>query len=102
MIGEKIGEAVSGKEDNKETYNLNDMAVSMAELPPEIRKQYYSGEPKYSGVQTTANLEGEVAMKVDIDITNKTPTVNAEFIRNTTGGRVMLELGSAKTARKTL
>ena len=102
LIGEKIGEAVSGKEDNKETYNLNDMAVSMAELPPEIRKQYYSGEPKYSGVQTTANLEGEVAMKVDIDITNKTPTINAEFIRNTTGGRVMPELGSAKTARETL
>ena len=77
--------------------------VSIYDIPIfEITNQYMSGEPKYSGVQTTSTLEGEVAMKVDIDITNKTPTINAKFIRNTTGGRVMPELGSAKTARETL
>lgn len=105
-IGEGIGSAVAGDDEEQLSETLEDQlpagTISAETLPPEITNQYMSGEPKYSGVQTTANLEGEVAMKVDIDITNKTPTVNAEFIRNTTGGRVMPELGSAKTARETL
>ena len=105
-IGEGIGSAVAGDDEEQLSETLEDQlpagTIPAETLPPEITNQYMSGEPKYSGVQTTANLEGEVAMKVDIDITNKTPTVNAEFIRNTTGGRVMPELGSAKTARETL
>lgn len=105
-IGEGIGSAVAGDDEEHLSETLEDQlpadTIPAETLPPEITNQYMSGEPKYSGVQTTANLEGEVAMKVDIDITNKTPTVNAEFIRNTTGGRVMPELGSAKTARETL
>ena len=105
-IGEGIGSAVAGDDEEHLSETLEDQlpadTIPVETLPPEITNQYMSGEPKYSGVQTTANLEGEVAMKVDIDITNKTPTVNAEFIRNTTGGRVMPELGSAKTARETL
>ncbi len=105
-IGEGIGSAVAGDDEEQLSETLEDQlpagTIPAETLPPEITNQYMSGEPKYSGVQTTANLEGEVAMKVDIDITNKTPTVSAEFIRNTTGGRVMPELGSAKTARETL
>lgn len=105
-LGEKIGSAVAGDDEEQLSETLEDQlpagTIPAETLPPEITNQYMSGEPKYSGVQTTSTLEGEVAMKVDIDITNKTPTINAKFIRNTTGGRVMPELGSAKTARETL
>ena len=101
MIGEKIGEAVSGKEDNKETYNLNDMAVSMAELPPEIRKQYYSGEPKYSGVQTTANLEGAADVNLHLTLDDNRAKVSATTSRNT-ARNIRVNTGSVIEARELL
>lgn len=103
LLGEKIGEAVSKDEDveKEKTPLQRDLVFSSDNLPSEITNHYMSEAPKYTG-QTTANLEGEVAMKVDIDITNRNPTVSAEFIRNTTGGRVMPELGSAPRARELL
>ncbi len=103
LLGEKIGEAVSGDDEKSEKIGnqLPSDVIPMENLPYEITSQYMTDEPKYTG-QTTANLEGEVAMKVDIDITNRNPTVSAEFIRNTTGGRVMPELGSAPRARELL
>lgn len=131
LLGEKIGEAVSGKEDdeeslklnmkksgmsddeisrfmeelkkqdNKGTYNLKDMAVSMAELPPEIRKQYYSGELKYTGQQTTANLEGAADVNLHLTLDDNRAKVSATTSRNT-ARNIRVNTGSVIEAREML
>ncbi|MBR0100230.1 MAG: hypothetical protein IJP90_11030, partial [Treponema sp.] len=89
------------KQDNKGTYNLKDMADSMAELPPEIRKQYYSGELKYTGQQTTANLEGAADVNLHLTLDDNRTKVSATTSRNT-ARNIRVNTGSVIEAREML
>ncbi|WP_147613907.1 phage tail tape measure protein [Treponema pectinovorum] len=100
-LGEKIGSTVAGKDeveifDNELPANL----IPSKTLPLEITNQYMTGEPKYTG-QKTAKLEGEVSMKLGLDVRNNTTTVNAEVTKNTTRN-IHVNTGSAIEARNML
>uniref|UniRef100_UPI00164EA81B hypothetical protein n=1 Tax=Treponema pectinovorum TaxID=164 RepID=UPI00164EA81B len=100
-LGEKIGSTVAGK-DEVEIFDdeLPGNLIPSKTLPYEITNQYMTGEPKYTG-QKTAKLEGEVSMKLGLDVRNNTTTVNAEVTKNTTRN-IHVNTGSAIEARNML
>lgn len=123
LLGEKIGEAVSGKDDEEDSLSAelkqlgytdneipkvmeelkkqgNQGEMSLKDLPPEFINQYMTDKPQYTG-QQSVKLDGEAAVKIDVDVTDHTTSVRSEISRNTMS-HTRFETGDARTARNML
>lgn len=123
LLGEKIGKAVSGKDDEEDSLSAelkqlgytdneipkvmeelkkqgNQGEMSLKDLPPEFINQYMTDKPQYTG-QQSVKLDGEAAVKIDVDVTDHTTSVRSEISRNTMS-HTRFETGDARTARNML
>ena len=104
-LGEKIGSAVAGDDEEQLSETLEDQlpagTIPAETLPPEITNQYMSGEPKYSGVQTTATLEGAADVNLHLTLDDNRAKVSATTSRNT-ARNIRVNTGSVIEAREML
>ena len=101
-IGEGIGSAVAGDEEDHLSETLEDQlpagTIPAETLPPEITNQYMSGEPKWNGMNMNAELSGTADVNLHLTLDDNRTMFTAETSQNT-ARNIRVNTGSAVDAR---
>lgn len=76
-------------------------AIPAENLPPEITNQYMTGEPKWHGMNMSAELSGAADVNLHLTLDEKRTVLRAETSRNT-ARNIYVNCGSAVEARNML
>ena len=102
-IGEGIGEAVAGDDEEQVsetlTAQLPENEIPYYDLPPEITNQYMTGSPQYTGMN--AELSGTADVNLHLTLDDNRTMLSAETSRNT-ARNIRVNTGSAIEAREML